>query len=316
MSWLRARSSRALLLGVLVSVTLGMATAHDGARPVLDRVVVIGASASDGFRATIVERQGDRTAVEGIDLRDAISLAVEPDPSVLVSYATRSMFLAPHRIGESEISHAINERPTLVVALDFLFWYLYGTTGVEGVEIGSESDRLLSLEVGLEQLDRVLGQAGGPMLVVGDIPDVSGANSPMLAAIQIPASATIEQANARLREWAGARTGRVAIVPLHTLTAQALAGNPTTFGGVAWSPSMDGSLVQADRLHPTFAGLVALWARALESLRDAGADVGTGHQHDPRVHAESIRARLRRELSASGTHHPDVAAPAQTPPSN
>ncbi len=249
-------------------------------------------------------------------MREVISLSIDPDPRVLVSYATRAMFLTPHSTGESEISHAINEQPTLVVAIDFLFWYLYGTTGVDGAEIKAESDRLLSLEVGLEQLDRVLGREGGPMLVLGDLPDVSGAQSPMLAVIQIPASTTIEMANARIRKWAAARAGRVAIVPLHALTAEALAGNPTTFGGVAWSPSMDGSLVQVDRLHPTFAGLVALWARALESLRDAGADVGTGHALDPRVHTESIRAELRRQLSESSTHHPDVEAPAHTPPSN
>ncbi|MDA0802952.1 MAG: hypothetical protein O2819_04250 [Planctomycetota bacterium] len=282
----------------------------------LDRVVVIGASASDGFGAGIRARIGKLTGVEPTDLRTVIETTIDPDPAVLVSYATRTMFLSPHATGADEVRHAMRERPTLVVGLDFLFWYVYGTTGVDDQPLRNESARLESLEVGLAELDRLLGpvdaenasRMGRTMLVVGEIPDLNDAHSSMLGEAQIPEPTTIVAANARLKEWVAQHPNRAVIVPMYTLTKDALSGQPTTFGGVAWTPAVDGALLQDDHLHPTFEGLVALWARSLESLRDGGAEIRADINLDPRVH----RARIEREL------HEQVQATldAQTPRSN
>lgn len=279
----------------LISLRSAAATAVD--RPAtLDRVVIIGASASDGFGAGVTLSHQGTTVKEGTTLRDVIDLSMDEDPAVLVSYATRSMFLSPHAIGRDEVRHAIRERPTLLVAIDFLFWYLYGWEGADGAAFHTEEDRLASLEHGLAALDEVL-RATDAVVVVGDIPDLTQAHSTMLSVSQLPAVATIDAANARIAAWAStwhAERGRiVAVVPIHELSAAARAGTPTTFGGVAWTPETDGALIQEDRLHPSFEGLAATWARILESARDAGARVGASFSHDPRVHRDAIRERLR-----------------------
>lgn len=277
--------------------------AFAGDRPAtLDRVVIIGASASDGFGAGVTVSHQGTTVKEGTTLRDVIDLSMDENPAVLVSYATRSMFLSPHSIGRDEVRHAIRERPTLLVAIDFLFWYLYGWEGADGAAFQSEEDRLASLEHGLAALDEVL-RTTEAVVVVGDIPDLTQAHSTMLSVSQLPAVATIDAANARIAGWANTwRTERgriVAVVPIHELSAAARAGTPTTFGGVAWTPETDGALIQEDRLHPSFEGLAATWARVLESARDAGARVGTAFSHDPRVHRDAICDRLRTDIEAT-----------------
>src|SRR6185436_10796583 len=96
-----------------------------------------------------------------------------------------------------------------VVAVDFLFWFCYGS-------VENEDDRLKHFAAGLKFLEEIPGP-----LVVGDIPDASAATD-MLTPDVIPTAATRTAANRRLKQWAAARP-QVAIVSLSDFMRASLA---------------------------------------------------------------------------------------------
>ena len=107
--------------------------------------------------------------------------------------ANSMFFIQPEAAGRYQIDQALQTRPTLVVGVDFLFWFCYG----EGL---TEKDRLQRFEKGLKLIEAVQCP-----LVVGDIPDASGASIDMLPPDQIPSAETMSAANRRLKEWAATR---------------------------------------------------------------------------------------------------------------
>lgn len=230
-------------LGALLLLLLAQPAAAVQHEAPWQRLVVLGASASVGFGP-----QEEAGRVVGLaELLDELVLAPHEPPR---SCASALFFTAPERWGEDLLAAAERARPTAVIAVDYLFWTVYG-------QRASEAARLEALEVGLAALDRL-----SVPLVVGDLPDMSAAIGSMLRRSQVPQPDTLARANARLRAWAATRP-LVTVLPLAARVSGFAAAAP------------DGAArIQPDRLHPTVLGLGELAVGALSVLPGAAAAAG------------------------------------------
>ena len=98
------------------------------------------------------------------------------------------LFMQPEVLGRQQLDEALKLKPTLVVGLDFLFWFCYG-------DGNTSAERLQRFERGLKLLEAVQCP-----LILGDIPDASGASESMLTPDQIPSAQAMAAANRRLKE--------------------------------------------------------------------------------------------------------------------
>jgi hypothetical protein len=163
------------------------------------RVVVVGASASAGF---VLSEPFGGTNTARCQLDQYLNAAITPPHAPVKSLATALLFMNPETLGPMQIGAVTNARPTLVVGVDFLFWFCYG-------EGGTDAARARRLENGLKLLEQI-----SCPLVIGDIPDASSAtNTGIISPAQVPGETARRAANRRLREWAAARPG-VVVVPL------------------------------------------------------------------------------------------------------
>lgn len=288
---------------------------------IFDRVGLIGASATAGFgvRVDALGADGVSREIHGADLGDVFRAACVR-PATLSRYGTMFFFMDPIGTGRSEVDRVLRFKPTCVLAVDFLFWYGYGAVNAQGTPLRNEDERLALLEVGLAQLDRIV-ETGVP-LVVGDFPDMHEAVGKMLSKEQMPATKTLEQLNARLAKWASTHPN-VRVLHLSTLAPSLDRGDPIEIRGRVWSKKADGALLQSDRLHPTFAGAMAMLAKACElaeicATRDGGsAPVFTACDEtmcfEPSKVTERFLAQVRegrRAKDKASTPKPPAEAPA------
>ena len=223
------------------------------------RVAILGASASAGF----VWPLGARPKVPLAEVFEEMLLE---EHAPVVSAATENVFLNPKEISRDLWEQARAADPTLVVAVDFLFWYVYGAKD-------EEDDRLADLEDGLKLLDQL-----DCRIVVGDVPYMKDAIGGMLREHQVPRPATLDKANRRIREWVAAHPNVVLVSlgdELARLEAERQDGDP--------------ELLQSDRLHPTVYGSAILAARILEAAVERWPDVSADQfMLDPMIAAEVL----------------------------
>ena len=123
--------------------------------PVLERIVVAGASVSGGF--------GLHRDVGGpLTFGQVLDAAITAPHGVVANRADLLFSRAPDGVGRLMMDSVIAARPTLVVAIDFLFWFGYGDL--------PEEKRLARLERGFALLEELECP-----VVVTDLPDMSAA---------------------------------------------------------------------------------------------------------------------------------------------
>lgn len=249
--------------------------------PALQRVVVLGASASDGFGLAV-------------DLAAAFSATLRAPHEELLDLADGMFFTRPRRTAVQQVERALEHGPSLVLGVDFLFWMAYGHM--------PEAARPELLEEGLGLLARFECP-----VVVATLPDMSAAIGGMLSAGQVPSSETLARLNARIRAWAGER--EAVVVDLATLVARLEQGRPFDVAGTTWPPSRDVALLLPDRLHPSGAGLAALTTIVAQGLVErevvpAAAlevDVAAAHRRIRELElADLERRRAEREARRGG----------------
>lgn len=226
----------------------------------LQRVVVIGASASDGFGL-----EAELETPAGLEV--FLDAAWTAPRAKVVSHATNQFFFDPRGVGRDQIDAAREAKPTLVFAVDFAFWFGYGVQA-------SDDARLALLDKGLAMLDEL----EAPILL-GDFPDMRPAlkgegpfGQPMLMPSQIPSVEAIARLNARLDEWSAERP-RVLRVPLADFVARLQTGRDLELRGQRWSKDESGRLLQRDLLHPSVEGTAAMALLALDALERGREEV-------------------------------------------
>ncbi len=256
-SWQTERGSKIERLAVCVILALllaGPALAADqqqsskssAANPTTktpwSRIVMIGASASAGFNES--EPFGGPVTSQ-LRLNRYLDASILPSHEPVRNLSTALFFMQPDAQGQSQSQRALQSDPTLLVALDFLFWFCYG----DGT---TDKDRLDRFDKGLKLLEPFHCP-----LIVGDLPDASAAVERMLTPDEIPSPAALSAANHRLKEWAATRKQTV-VVPLSSFMRNAIANKPVTVHGHTLAEGKTRVLLQDDKLHPSAAGCAVL----------------------------------------------------------
>ena len=224
----------------------------------LDRVVSIGASLSNGFG-------------NGFPPARLLQQIITGKHQPVAQETSDVFFLNPEQVGDKQIAGALKKKATLVLGFDYLFWFGYGhmrgtsRARVAGKFVRDESalevgQRVALLERGLALLDKL-----DLPLVIGDLPDMWGADEAMLSPVQIPSANTLERLNARIRAWAAAR-GNVLVLPVSQWVALMRDGKLTLPDG-AKADLASKNLLQGDRLHPTRLGVIAVMSHLVVELR-------------------------------------------------
>jgi hypothetical protein len=176
-------------LGLLTAV---IACHHDGAQPApnapamtLDRIAIVGASVSAGFG--------------GLGFGDAFAAATK---APVESEANVMLFRDP--VGETklQLGKATAFHPTAVIAVDLLFWDVYGSR--------DPAWRTQALDSAFAELDKL--RAAGVWIVIGDVPLITTAAEWMLPKEAVPDPAALAAINARIGDWS--KRDRVLLVPL------------------------------------------------------------------------------------------------------
>ena len=286
-----------------------------------DRIAVVGASASDGFGVSIRADAPPADSTAPVDPNGKPTVAKKPMPVLLnlsdvLRYATKTttdgttsqrvimhhyssgfFFANPGPTGQGEIYRALKIKPTLVLGLDFLFWYVYGTVTADGKPMTTGADRFSNLELGLEQLDRIVS-AGIP-LVIADIADMHDAIGKMLSENQVPDIDTIEKVNTRIMEWVKARP-LVKIMLLSQILETLKKGGSIDLAGKSWNPAELGALLQDDQLHPTFAGTVVIAAGLIDLAKSNDPSTPPPFDFDPKLIRKRVleKAATKKEVKA------------------
>jgi hypothetical protein len=213
----------------------------------LDRVAVIGASMSAGFGT------GSGPLAGGVSMADIAQYSIVVDHAVPRNLASTLAFLSSTGYVDRVIASLAQDPPSAIVALDYLFWSVYGDKADEA--------RQKELEAALTGLEKF----SCPILI-GDLPDVSIATagpSPAITPAMVPSTAARDGANTRVREWARTRKN-VTVIPLAALMKNFSSGAPVEVRGTVWKDAQLRGLLQSDRLHPTVEGLIVVWLAAVD----------------------------------------------------
>lgn len=242
----------------------------------ITQITTIGASATAGFGVYFWRFEGEQRVRDSTNLASMLRLATN-DHLVVSSLGTGQFFMNPEGLGTMAVERTLRQRPDLVVALDFLFWFVYGTVGPEARPMRTHEQRLEMLDHGLAILDRLV-DAGVP-IVVGDIPDMSKAGGGILLKSQVPPEATRLAANERIAAWIAERPS-VRFLSLARLQGLLAGDEPIEIAGGAVPESERPWLLQRDRLHPTVGGLAVIVNQLFATLKEDDELGGRLPTHD------------------------------------
>jgi len=211
----------------------------------IERVAVTGASVTAGYGLITPPIKGNFGGYP-INLKhivDAMILA----PHEEVAYFGDSMFFAHPVVSGKEIIEKISAYdPTLIIAVDYLFWFAYGDVGLSGEEY-----RIKKFNEGLSCLENVKSD-----LLIGNIPDVHKAIGRVLSASHVPTVETIQKMNRMLNSWVLLHQN-VTVLDVYTLYGALLDDAAIKTDTFTWPAGSQEKLLQKDMLHMTLEGTVA-----------------------------------------------------------
>lgn len=233
---------------VFLAVFASIGFADPQACTVLNRVVVTGASVSSGFGVSTPPIKGDLGAYR-ITMKHIVEAMLDCPHEKVALFGGMAFLQNTRANSKAYIEKIIEHKPTLVIGIDFLFWFGHGTPP-EQCDIPTY--RMEKLNYALKLLDTLKVP-----VIVGDLPDVSDAVGKMLSASQAPTAETLKKLNARIHEWGDSRTN-VRIVDVYNLGNKMTNDEEITILGHTWSAGSKGTLLQKDMLHTTLEGTVAV----------------------------------------------------------
>ena len=258
----------------------------------IKRVAVVGASASAGFGIIVMKQSPIGRLPGSWTLANTLRTSSQ-NSIVMIDLGSSMFFLSPQETGERLFERAVKVEPDLVVAIDFLFWYCYGNRGVDGTRKRTLEERMRMLDVGLAVLDTY----DGP-IIVGDIPDMSGAIGRMLSRAQVPRPDALAALNARIQAWVEERP-RARLFPLAEIIDNLGKGEPFAIGEHHWDRQMLAQVLQRDQLHPTIDGQIAL----IQVLAEIIAQDEELSSRMPALESdhETLKARIQKKPTSPKT---------------
>lgn len=237
------------------SLLAGDATATAAARvAVLQRVAIVGASMSAGFG--LDPEAGPFSGQESkVQLAQIVEASIVGPHEPVHNGATMMFFTAPEPTAKRSLATAKAAKPTVLVALDYLFWMGYGP--------GSDAKREERVTSALAMLE----DFECPILL-SDLPDFNASlpDPMMLPKESIPPAKTIVELNEKIGEWAKGRKN-VVLVPQGEMLRKLIADEEIKAGGNTFEKGSRARLMQRDNLHTTLEGTCAMWAGAVDAWR-------------------------------------------------
>ena len=291
-----------LLIAILSLTTLGCS------HPVLGRPALLGASVTSGAGAAVTPGQPfastpttrtTPTASSQRPQRDAETIAV--DAAVAYSAVIAASHTTPLLLGDSgvfidpdaalsdQVAAAAAWSPSVVIAVDWLFWPVHQSLPSDLPAKERATRRLASVEAALAELDRFTCP-----IVIGDVPEMKRAAGHLLREEHDPGDEVRAEANRRLAAWATARPNRF-VLPVSELADAVNAGTPIEAGGFLYRNGEAQRLLQQDGLHATPEGLAVLMAAAADRL----VEEGLATESDRRQDLGEIALVMEREAIAA-----------------
>jgi hypothetical protein len=247
---------KSLISAVFIISIAQLAPADDESCDILNRVVVTGASVTAGYGITTRPVKGDLGAYP-VNMKHIMEGMITSEHED-VAYFGDLYFFRNSKANAKEYIEKINEHnPTLVVGIDFLFWFGHGTPPKD---VDVQTYRMEKLQFALELLEHLSAP-----LIVGNLPDVSGAAGKMLSANQIPTKETLQKLNECIHRW-GNLHENVTVIDAYSLWSKAMLGEEIVLFDNTWPAESQKILLQDDMLHTTLEGTVAASLLVVESI--------------------------------------------------
>ena len=164
-------------------------------------------------------------------------------------------FIDPLGKQSRRVRRVLRERPDLVLAIDFMFWFGYGRVRGDEREV-----RLAQQEKGFE----LLAQIDCPVLL-GDYPDMRGADARVLRPHAVPSPELLSELNQRLVAFVEQHEN-MHLFPLAEWVLRAKHQSEVIVHGSRKLRVPPLALLQADRLHANRLGMALLGLRIAEQL--------------------------------------------------
>jgi hypothetical protein len=260
----------------------------------LSHPAILGASASAGFGCETTTADGKPYLVDMEAVYEATVPGWHSSPLFL---ADAGFYTRAKEAQVEQIDAALAQSPSILIAIDYLFWSVYAWRDTAMKPDAVEQDRHDALEKALAQLDRFSGP-----IIVGDIPDMRAATGRMLSERNVPPPNQLGAFNERIHDWAAHRStsGTVVVIPTSDLARAIEAHTALTTACETFPPEQAATLLQPDHLHPTTKGLTVLLREGLAELAARGVIKPDSFRTDladiaARLPAEAVAADSRRE---------------------
>ncbi len=251
--WNLSPISIALVVGLLGRSAPAEPAAETIAVSALERVALIGASVTDGF--LLPNEVGAM-----VTLADVVKASARQPIDLPFRRSNVLFFRDPLEYGTRYAREAKTYDPSLLIAVDFLFWFGYGFS------IDEES-RHKRLEQGLALLEEfdcpvIAGNLPDMRLAATDGVGIHGA--PMIYEWQVPEKETLAKLNARIEEWAAEKPSRH-VVHVAEFFEKVRNHETVAVRENHWGKDAFEQLMDKDLLHTTFEGSIGLTLFALDT---------------------------------------------------
>ena len=323
------------LLALLLIACLGALVQLGCTHRTLGRPVFMGASATAGVGAAAATSSGDQLPVDLAVAYDAVVVASHDEA---VRLGDGLFYQRPSEAAIEQIEAATSQRPTIVFAIDWLFWPAYAPLPSAAAG-GADELRLERVRGALALLERFDG-AGAP-LVIGTVPSLDGGGFENLPGEASAAASPAEHDAARVAAPGPAHATAPEAGPDVGLEAGPEAGTPmpsrrpsaTALGRindaiVQWAADRPwvtvlpldefmaqhlrtpagAPLLQPDGLHPTAEGLVFLVQQSMAQLAAKGLVTERDWRRDVPASDAALETAARRSLDAPAAGWLDKAA--------
>ncbi len=246
---------------------------------ILDRVAVTGASVTAGHGLSTPPIKGDLGAypVNMKHIMEGIITAPHDD----VEYFGELMFFLNPRAHAKKFVKEINDyEPTLLIAVDFLFWFGHGTPPQD---VNVATYRMKKMHFALDLLDQL-----NCKIIVGNLPNIQSAIGKILSKRQVPTPELLVQLNERIEEW-GRSKSNVTVIDANRLWDLVINDKEVTVFGSTWPAGSRDVLLQQDMLHLTLEGTVAASLLAAEAIAVEGLET------NPKIIMKRAAAAARKD---------------------
>ena len=249
------------LISFLLLNLLWLTSSHGQTKEKLnwERPVFIGASVTDGFHLEEKALPFFSPISKSLGLDHFLDNTLIPPHGRTKNFGSKFTSLAtePHAKYQAKAAH--NAKPTVLFAIDYLFWYLSAKPEARGPGLANLT-RLEFLELGLAHLATFKCP-----VVVGNIPDAVESINVVISYKQYPGVKTIAQANQRITDWQK-KHPNVSIIDLHQFHQSSIKNRKIKLPNTTLPAGKSRSLLHWDGLHPNSAGARALLLKSLQAL--------------------------------------------------